>query len=103
VLTPGAKIVDEAVTYPGQATLFDMYKPSVLRLSQNQVDRQPGEQEKAEHNQLHKGHPTVMDDIQFMWIQVEHAAVQIVDHAWCEHEETEPDEQQQKAEDPASK
>ena len=24
VLTPGGKIVDEAVTYPGQATLFDM-------------------------------------------------------------------------------
>ena len=44
----------------------------------------------------------IMDDVQFVWAQAEHAAVQAVDHVGCNHEESKPDQEQQKAPHPAS-
>jgi hypothetical protein len=71
-------------------------------IPQHQLDRQPRKEEETDYYELHESHPTVMDNVQFVWAQAEHFAVQAVDHVGCNHEESKPDQEQQKAAHPAS-
>jgi hypothetical protein len=53
-------------------------------------------------SQLDEGHAAVVDDVQFVRTQAEHAAAQTVEDLGQKHEETEPDHEQQKAKYPAT-